>query len=143
MLNKNLKGISSLKSFTKFYQNFEFQIVDLRLDFFLVLGTDQIRCTAIEQGLAADKVFELPIVQFMLDNCGAHQWENSGENYHYHANSRCVDEFFDMKPTGHSTKAGTMDDNVPIYGFWEDELLLPTDLDVCGAHTGITPDSKE
>jgi hypothetical protein len=43
--------------------------------------------------------------------------------------------------SGHSTRLGTAGDNRGIYGFFETNNTYP-ELDVCGAHVGVTPDSN-
>lgn len=43
--------------------------------------------------------------------------------------------------SGHSTRIGTMGDGRGVYGAFESHSNVP-ELDVCGAHIGVTPDSN-
>ena len=70
----------------------------------------------------------------LLDLCGGHTKE-----YHFHERMTCL---YDVVP-GHSPKIaeGADDNKTPIYGYYEDTDTL-ADLDACGAHFGVTPDSN-
>lgn len=69
----------------------------------------------------------------LLDECGGHA------GYHFHERLKCL-----YSATGaHSDKVGEATDGTPLYGKWEDadKKALP-ELDACGGHYGVTPDSN-
>ena len=69
----------------------------------------------------------------LLDECGGHA------GYHFHERLKCL-----YPSTGsHSTKVGEALDGTALYGKWEDadNKVLPQ-LDACGGHFGVTPDSN-
>lgn len=70
----------------------------------------------------------------LIDECGGHTNE-----YHFHERLKCL---YNSSAPGHSTKVGeAVDSNkTPIYGKFESTGALP-ELDACGAHFGVTPDS--
>jgi hypothetical protein len=71
-----------------------------------------------------------------LDDCGGHV---PGAGYHLHEVMGCL---YDIAATGHSTQIGqAVDRNQYLYGKFEDTNVLP-DLDACGGHFGVTPDSN-
>jgi hypothetical protein len=70
----------------------------------------------------------------LLDQCGGHTRE-----YHFHERLSCL-----FSASGvHSTQVGKAPDGTPLYGKWEDadNQVLPQ-LDACGGHFGVTPDSN-
>eukprot|EP00928_Gymnodinium_smaydae_P018881 TRINITY_DN17198_c0_g1_i1.p1 TRINITY_DN17198_c0_g1~~TRINITY_DN17198_c0_g1_i1.p1 ORF type:complete len:336 (+),score=41.25 TRINITY_DN17198_c0_g1_i1:119-1126(+) len=70
----------------------------------------------------------------LLDECGGHTRE-----YHFHERLTCLY----AQAGGHSTQVGKGSDTQGIYGKWEDfaSKQLPQ-LDACGGHFGIIPDSN-
>jgi len=83
----------------------------------------------------------------LLDACGGQvmvgsEGNSSEGNYHLHERFSCL---YDGEAVGHSTQVarGTNAALTPIYGKWEDRdrRRLPV-LDACGAHFGVTPDSR-
>ena len=71
----------------------------------------------------------------LLDACGGH-----ATPYHYHERMTCL--YSSDPASGHSTRIGTMKDGKGLYGKYESTGALPTDLDACGGHMGVTPDSS-
>ena len=77
----------------------------------------------------------------LLDECGGHTNE-----YHFHERMSCL---YDATTTGHSVRIGVGADEKGLYGKWESQPTDPSDLstgtlpelDACGAHFGVTPDS--
>jgi hypothetical protein len=69
----------------------------------------------------------------LLDECGGHT-----EEYHFHERLSCLYE----ATGGHSTQVAVGLDGKGLYGKYEDadEEELPQ-LDACGGHFGVTPDS--
>ena len=77
----------------------------------------------------------LPATTTVLDDCGGH-----ANPYHYHERMTCL--YTEDPTTGHSTRIGTALDGNGIYGKYVSfGQKTPTDLDVCGGRTGVTPDS--
>ena len=72
----------------------------------------------------------------ILNDCGGH-----ANPFHYHERFTCL--YSTDAATQHSTRAATMLDDKGLYGKWEDEAnaMLP-ELDACGGHFGVTPDSN-
>lgn len=70
----------------------------------------------------------------LLDECGGHT-----EEYHFHERLSCL---YDGTSGGHSTQLGRVADGKFLYGKWEDTSVrqLPQ-LDACGGHYGLTPES--
>merc|ERR1740123_1891143 len=70
----------------------------------------------------------------LLDECGGHTME-----YHFHERLSCL---YDVANSagGHSTQVGQALDSQFLYGKWENLDVLP-ELDACGGHFGVTPDS--
>eukprot|EP00462_Mataza_sp_D1_P023032 CAMPEP_0175143604 /NCGR_PEP_ID=MMETSP0087-20121206/13554_1 /TAXON_ID=136419 /ORGANISM="Unknown Unknown, Strain D1" /LENGTH=206 /DNA_ID=CAMNT_0016427751 /DNA_START=102 /DNA_END=719 /DNA_ORIENTATION=+ len=76
-----------------------------------------------------------PTVVNVLDSCGGH-----AVPYHYHEKMSCL---YTADPvTKHSTRIGVAADGHGIYGPYIEGGVLPTDMDVCGGRTGVTPDSN-
>jgi len=75
----------------------------------------------------------------LLRECGGHTSE-----YHFHEKLSCL---YNATDPGHSTKVGeektgsTSLAKVPLYGKHESTNTTPSDLDACGCHFGVTPDS--
>jgi len=71
----------------------------------------------------------------MLDQCGGHT-----NDYHNHEKLICL---YDDAAEGHSARVGEATDgsDTPLYGKWEATNVLP-ELDACGGHFGVTPDSN-
>jgi hypothetical protein len=69
----------------------------------------------------------------LLDECGGHTNE-----YHFHERLTCL---YDDDSEGHSPQIGIAEDGNPVYGQWEATGMLP-ELDACGGHFGVTPDSN-
>lgn len=70
----------------------------------------------------------------LIDECGGHTNE-----YHFHERMTCLY----AQAGAHSTQVGFALDGRPLYGKWEDfsAQALPQ-LDSCGGHFGMTPDSN-
>jgi hypothetical protein len=70
----------------------------------------------------------------LLDQCGGHT-----NDYHNHERLICL---YDDAASGHSTKVGEAEDSAStaLFGKWEATNVLPQ-LDACGGHFGVTPDS--
>ena len=92
-----------------------------------------------EQMVAAQCGVTLPRMEgnayiSLLDECGGHTNE-----YHFHERMSCLYK----EEGGHSAKVGEALDGKNLYGKWEDYATrtLP-ELDACGGHYGVTPDSS-
>jgi hypothetical protein len=92
-----------------------------------------------EQMVAAQCGITLPRVEgnsyvSLIDECGGHTNE-----YHFHERMSCLFK----AEGGHSTKVGEAMDGQDLFGKWEDfaKQALP-ELDACGGHHGVTPDSN-
>ena len=92
-----------------------------------------------EQMVAAQCGITLPRVEgdsyiSLIDECGGHTNE-----YHFHERMSCLFK----AEGGHSTKVGEAMDGQDLFGKWEDFAAesLP-ELDACGGHYGVTPDSN-
>ena len=69
----------------------------------------------------------------LLDLCGGHT-----RDYHFHEKLTCLY----ANEGSHSAKIGEMMDGKFLYGQWEDySLSLLPQLDACGGHWGVTPES--
>lgn len=100
----------------------------------------------------------------LMWSCGAHSPPNSAKctsppgsltgyaactspAYHFHQNFTCL---YNVAASGHSSKVGATspgnsDASVTaknIYGKYESTGTLPSDLDACNGHFGVTPDSS-
>ena len=92
-------------------------------------GYDVITCgAALEQqcGTAYMSWGVLP------DDCGGH-----ASPYHYHYGMKC--DYNANDSSGHSPLVGLMLDGRGLYGEWESEGTLPTDLDACMGHSHAVP----
>lgn len=78
----------------------------------------------------------------LLRGCGGHT-----ADYHFHEKLTCL---YNTTAAGHSTKVGEekylsgSTATLPkqgLYGKYETANTVPSDLDACGAHFGVTPDS--
>lgn len=85
-----------------------------------------------------------------LDTCGGHV--DPGGWYHWHATASDIDSSLDHEGVedvhchleqSASALFGYAFDGYPIYGSAEPDGTLPTDLDECNGHVGITPDNEE
>lgn len=71
----------------------------------------------------------------LLDDCGGHT------NYHFHEKLTCL--YTNAEGSEHSAAVGAMLDGKMLYGKWENfETGELPELDACGGHWGVTPDSN-
>lgn len=70
----------------------------------------------------------------ILSDCGGH-----ANPYHFHERFTCM---FNSAASGHSSKFATALDGRGLYGNHESLNTPPSDLDACGGHTAVTPDSN-
>jgi len=92
-------------------------------------GIDTLLAENVVKNVCSDDTIEV------LDACGGH-----AVPYHYHERMSCL--YTSDSTTDHSTRVGTAADGNGIYGMYIDAGVLPTDLDVCGGRSGVTPDSN-
>ena len=90
--------------------------------------------------VALDGNFEADGIPF-IDACNGHPLD-TGTTYHYHGVPYCITD--DVDTAGmHSVLIGVLFDGFAIYGPLGVDGEVPSDLDECNGHSGITPEFPE